>query len=285
MGDPAFFISNRSKCKMGNQQFKFIHNSEIVENLEPIRWRIEGVMEDDTLYNDFGDVASYKTFVALDRCLCVAAGIHYHGHVVKQGTVFYIAGEGQQGIGRRIAAWHTYHGTKAEDMPFFIARTVIDLMNPKAIDEVKRAVDKLAAEYGPLAIVHLDTLSRNFGAGDENATKDMNRAVNNLSSGLGTDIIRGITHHTGHLNKDRARGSIALRAAADHEYRITYNADTGKVLVQCMKMKDAPLAPPMLFTPKEILLKIGDQRCSSCVLELDSKGSEVRTLPEGNEHK
>jgi hypothetical protein len=264
---------------MENQNFQFTHNAHLIKNLKPIQWRIEGIMEDDTLYNDFGDVASFKTFVAIDRGLHVASRKDYHGHRVKQGTVFYIAGEGQQGIGRRIAAWHIHHGTRAEDVPFFVARTVTDLMDPKAIDDVKRAVDKMAAEYGPPAIVHLDTLSRNFGAGDENATKDMNRAINNLCSGLGNDIIKGITHHTGHSNKERARGSIALRAASDHEYRISYRADIGKVLVECRKMKDAPLAPPMLFRPKEILVQIGDQRCSSCVLELDSEGNEARIGP------
>jgi 5S rRNA maturation endonuclease (ribonuclease M5) len=102
-------------------KFKFIHNADILKNLRPIEWRIRDVLVEKSFYYNFGDSGHYKTFVELDRCLCIASGIDYHGHKVKQGPVFYIAGEGQQGIGRRIAAWHAIHGTKAADVPFFIS--------------------------------------------------------------------------------------------------------------------------------------------------------------------
>jgi len=99
---------------------------------------------------------------------------------VKQGTVFYICGEGQQGIGRRIAAWHNAHKTKAADVPFFVSKTPTQLMDLEAIQDVRRAVDSMTKQYGPPAVVHIDTLARNFGEGDENATKDMNKAISNL---------------------------------------------------------------------------------------------------------
>jgi hypothetical protein len=270
--------------KTDRSLFQFVHNAWILENLKPVEWRIHSIMENNSFYYDFGEPGGYKTFVEIDRLLHIASGKDYHGHSVKQGTVFYIAGEGQQGIGRRIAAWHIHHGTKAKDVPLFVAKTPTRLMDLDAVDKVKRAVDAMVTEYGPPAIIHIDTLARNFGDGDENATQDMNRVISNLDEAFGTYVGRGLTHHTGHANKERARGSIALHGAADSAFRIRYMQD-GTVLVECKKMKDAPPAPPMLFRRKEIKLLIGDQHDSSFILELESEGQDVCILPETNRKK
>ena len=258
-------------------RFEFTHNADILTDLRPTEWRIRDVMVDNSLYYNFGDPGHFKTFAELDRDLCIASGISYHGHDVKQGTVFYIAGEGQQGIGRRIAAFHIAHKTRAADVPFFVSRTPTQIMAPAALDDVRRAVDVMAKAYGPPAVVHFDTLARNFGEGDENATKDMNAAISNLDKAFGNDFCRGLTHHTGHGNKDRARGSIALHGAADIAYRVSLT-ESGQVLVECKKMKDAPNAPLMLFNRREILLQIGDEVDGSYVLDLASEGDEALHL-------
>ena len=255
-------------------RFEFIHNSEILTNLKPVQWRVDGIMENNSFYYNFGDAGHFKTFVEIDRLLHIATGMSYHGHKVEQGTVFYIAGEGQQGIGRRLAAWHIHHKTNAKDVPFFVAKTPTQLMDKGATEEVKQAVDYMVSQYGPPAIIHIDTLARNFGEGDENSTKDMNRVIHNIDAVFGNSIGRGLTHHTGHTNKERARGAYALHGAADSAYRIEYRQNK-TVLVTCKKMKDAPFAPAMLFKPVEILLQIGEQHDSSYILELDSEGDEI----------
>jgi hypothetical protein len=255
-------------------KFEFIHNAEILNCLRPIEWRIRDVMVDNTFFYSFGDSGHYKTFVELDRGLCIAAGIDYHGHKVKSGTVFYIAGEGQQGIGRRIAAWHVAHKTRAADIPFFVSRMPTQLMDPAALKEIRKAVDFMRDRYGTPALVLFDTLARNFGDGDESATKDMNRVIGNLDQAFGNDLSRGLIHHTGHMNKERARGSYALHAAADIAYRVSLTTH-GQVLVECPKMKDAAPAPAMLFDRKEIVLQIGDAAEKSFVLELAAEGNDA----------
>ncbi len=257
--------------------FQFIHNAEILADLKPIEWRIRDILTDYSLYYNFGDPGHFKTFIELDRLLCIASGIDYHGHKVKQGTVFYICGEGWQGIGRRIAAWHIAHGTKAPDVPFFVSRTPTQLMDREAIQEVRRAVDSMAKVYGPPAVVHIDTLARNFGEGDENATKDMNAAISNLDRAFGADFCRGLTHHTGHANKDRARGAMALHGAADGAFRISLTA-SGQIVAECKKMKDAPTAPMMVFDRREILLRIGDTEDRSYVMELEAEGDDATAI-------
>jgi len=261
-------------------RFEFIHNAQILEALQPIEWQVEDILVKNALYYDFGDPGSYKTFGALDRLLCIAADIDYHGHRVNQGTVFYIAGEGQQGIGRRIAAWHIAHKTKAADIPFFMAKTPTQLMDGTALKDVRAAVDAMAKEYGPPAVLHIDTLARNFGEGDENATKDMNKVIHNMDSAFGNDFCRGITHHTGHMNKGRARGSIALHGAADEAFRFS-STPSGQILVECKKMKDAPYSLPMLFDLDTILLQIGDQKDRSFALTLAAEGEEAAAASKG----
>jgi hypothetical protein len=258
-------------------RFQFIHNAEIMADLRPIEWRIRDILTDYSLYYNFGDPGHFKTFIELDRLLCIASGIDYHGHKVKQGTVFYIAGEGQQGIGRRIAAWHIAHGTKPEEVPFFVSKTPTQLMELDAIMEVRQAVDMMTQKYGPPAVVHIDTLARNFGEGDENATKDMNTAISNLDRAFGTDFCRGLTHHTGHGNKDRARGSMALHGAADGAFRVSLT-DSGLIAVECKKLKDAPNPPLMVFERREVPLQIGDTEDRSYVLELTAEGDEATAV-------
>jgi|GEM_PF-1579974 len=255
-------------------RFQFIHNSELLSNLKPIEYSIQDILVENSLYYSFGDPGSFKTFVDLDRGLCIAAGIDYHGHKVKQGTVFYIAGEGQQGIGRRIMAWHAQHKTKAAAVPFFLATVPTQLMDPGALDDVRRAVDVMAREYGPPAVLHIDTLARNFGDGDENATADMNRVIQNMDAAFGNDFCRGITHHTGHANKDRARGSMALHGAADAAFRVSLT-EGQQVLVECTKQKDTRGALPMLFDLKTVLLLIGSEKDQSYVLTLAAEGEEA----------
>lgn len=255
-----------------HRRFYFIHNAMI--ELTPAEWMIRGILPKCGIVYDFGDPGSFKTFVALDRLLSIAAGISYHGHPVKQGTVFYIPGEGQQGIGRRITVWLIHHKLKAADVPFFVSSMPTQLMDVNALDEVKQAIDAMSKEYGAPAVVWFDTLSRNFGSGDENATKDVNQIIANLDSTFGNDFLIGISHHTGHTNKDRARGAMALHGAADAAFKISITTDD-KILVECKKMKDAPATPPMMFERQEILLRIGDQDDHSFVLDLVAEGDDV----------
>jgi len=256
------------------RRFTFCHNADVLTNLKPIEYRVQDIIVDNSLYIDYGDPETFKSFIALDRLLCVAADIPYHGHPVKQGTVYYIPGEGQQGLGRRIAGWHAEHKTKARDIPFFVSNKPTQLMDPKALDDVLRAIDAMTKEYGPPAVVHFDTLARNFGEGDENSTADMNRVVQNMDTAFGNDFCRGITHHTGHFNKDRARGSSALHGAVDTAFRVSVT-EAKQVLIECRKMKDARAALPMLFDLKTILLSIGGQNDQSYVLTLAAEGEEA----------
>jgi len=132
------------------------------------------------------------------------------------------------------------------------------LIDNDAFQEVLTAIARIEDEYGVPALIVIDTLARNFGPGDENATADMNSAIG------AADIIRAqwrstvlFVHHSGHTNKDRARGAMALKAAIDAEYRLDKD-DMGVVRFETTKMKDAEFPPPLAFRLRTVELGITD---------------------------
>jgi len=125
------------------------------------------------------------------------------------------------------------------DAPLYIAPAV-------AIPDVGRLAELTAAigrQSDPPVLIVLDTLARCFGGGDENSTQDMSRfvsACDAIRRGYGCTML--VVHHTGHADKNRARGAIALKAALDAEYRV---ANNGNLLLTATKMKDAETPQPV----------------------------------------
>jgi hypothetical protein len=104
----------------------------------------------------------------------------------------------------------------------------------------------------------------------------MNQVIQNIDTAFKNDFCRGLTHHAGHGDKTRARGSIALPAATDGAFRVSVT-ENNQVMVVCQKMKDAAKALPMLFDLKMILLLIGEQNDQSYVLKLAAEGQEAES--------
>ncbi|HYW80506.1 MAG TPA: AAA family ATPase, partial [Thermoguttaceae bacterium] len=69
--------------------------------MRPPEWLLRGVLERDTFALVFGDPGCGKSFLAIDWACRIATGTPWRGHAVQGGPVVYIAGEGQQGFGRR----------------------------------------------------------------------------------------------------------------------------------------------------------------------------------------
>ena len=232
---------------------------------------IDGLVETNSLGLIFGDPASGKSFAALDVGLCVAAGTEFHGREVKQGPVFYIAGEGFNGLTRRIAAWQKHHALSGEQLPFYLSNRAAQLLDKASAAEVTQAI---AGQGEAPALIVVDTLARNFGSGDENSTKDMTAfvaAVDGLRAAFANSTIL-IVHHTGHAEKERARGAMALKGALDFEYRVTKADD--KVCIVNTKMKDAEPPKALFFELESVEL----DDASSAVLvasEPPSKGKKL----------
>ena len=70
--------TNKGESASGGDKskFEFINFKDVISNLKTTEWRIRGVIGDKSSYQDFGYWGHYKSFVAIDRSLCIAAGTH-----------------------------------------------------------------------------------------------------------------------------------------------------------------------------------------------------------------
>ena len=244
---------DQSKATAVDRGFKLVRVSDL-EYREP-EFIIEGLIESQSLAQLFGDSGSGKSFLALDLAACVASGVAFHDHPVRQGAVVYIAGEGHNGLRRRLSAWEKHREVSLNEAPLFISKAAAQFLDLASAQAVEKSVDEVVATVGSPSLIVVDTLARNFGPGDENATKDMSAfvaAIDRLKDRYNCTAI--LVHHTGHSDKDRGRGSAALKAALDAEYRVQKDGDI--ISVTATKMKDAAPPPTMSFRLETVELGI-----------------------------
>ena len=90
----------------------------------------------------------------------------------KQGNIGLVIGEGQGSIFQRCEAWCSAHNLNIEDIPLYVSKQPINIREPELVQAI---IDEFKP-IGNLAIV-IDTLARNFGGGNENAS-DMGQFIN-----------------------------------------------------------------------------------------------------------
>lgn len=241
------------------RQFGFTRLGEMT-SIQPTSWLIKPFLESNSLAVLFGDPAVGKSFMAIDMACSIVTGRPWHGHAVKQGAVFYIAGEGLNNIRKRFRAWELHHGADLSSAPLFISNHSAQLISLEEADSVATAVAQMADAAGVSpALIVIDTLARNMG-GDENSTADMSQFINAIDGALKHrfNACVLVIHHSGVNDKNRARGSIALKAGVDAEYQLT--RDDGRVIrLTGLKMKDAALPEPMAFSFRVIDLGLTDE--------------------------
>jgi hypothetical protein len=217
--------------------------------VKPICWLVHGYFETDALAVLYGPPSKGKSFIALDIACCVATGTDFHDLKVQQGAVFYIAGEGHNGLARRLRAWEQLNGVSLEGVPLYISVGPTDLgsaVNAAGVAETVRALVN-ATGVTPVLII-IDTLARNFG-GDENSATDIGQFVRNVDSHLRREwnATTLIIHHSGKNVERGARGSSALKGAADAEYEVSREDEDRLIRLTPRKMKDAEEPPPLAF--------------------------------------
>jgi hypothetical protein len=208
-----------------------------LDNLPPPKWLIAGHLEEMSIGCGYGSYESFKSFAVLDMALCVATGkLFLDKHPVVKGPVVYVAPEGYTGLRKRIKAWLRYHKQETPTN-FIIMPDSYDMTNTKT---PALLLEIIVQELGEMpALIVFDTLARNFGAGDENSTRDMNTFVNNVTElrNLSQAAVL-IVHHTGKDAQRGARGSVAFNAACDSMIEFVRDKATMSVLVHCHKLKE-----------------------------------------------
>jgi hypothetical protein len=246
--------------------FRFVAVGDL--EYRPPEFLVDGLVETETVGLLFGDPGCGKSFVAVDLCLSIATGSPFHGRKVKRGPVFLIAGEGHNGLTRRFAAWSKSKGVGLDDARLFVSNRSAQFLDAASAASVAEAVHGLASLHGNPALIVIDTLARNFGPGDENSTSDMNAFVNaadDLKAHFpGSAVL--IVHHSGHADKQRARGAMSLKGALDCEYRV--EKSEGVIRLTNTKMKDAEPPKPLAFKLSGV--DLGDGASSAVLVETEA---------------
>jgi hypothetical protein len=217
-------------------------------------WLIKGIIEKNSYGMIFGEPASGKSLLMLDMAFCVAAGIDWSGYATAQGKVVYIAGEGFNGLKRRVTALETKYQQTASGL--FFSQQPAALIDKENVQAVADAIEAICPE--PVLIV-IDTLHRNFGSGDENSSQDFGTFTSNIDTILrksGATVL--VVHHTGHGDKSRGRGSSSIKAALDVEYSVV-KSTSDQVSMKCTKAKDFDEPEEQMFEIETVELDLTDE--------------------------
>lgn len=224
--------------------------------MEPPKWLIKGILEDNSLGVIFGASGHGKSYLVLDMAACIASGRDFHGRKTKQtGAVIYIAGEGHAGLTKRLRAWELYNETSLKTAPLYISHRPAALCDDEFMAHVKAAVEAVGKRQR-VALIIVDTWARNM-AGDENSTVDTTKAIRAVDDLREKYHCTGlIVHHSGQAESERGRGSSALRAALDIEYRVEIKNE--KMTVQNTKMKDGEPPDMLIFNFEQVDIDMVD---------------------------
>jgi hypothetical protein len=262
----------------------YLHTIDELLVLPPTPWLIKDVIQAGSFTVLFGPPGAFKSFVALDMALHVAADQRWCGHDVKGGPVVYVMAEGRGSIQVRI-------GAAIQDRPLLRTPDLLVALEPVSLmglDHVGTLLSKVEGRDKVPSLIVIDTLARCFVGGDENSAQDMGRlvqAIACLQRNTGAAVL--LIHHCGkpnetYRNKPPERGSSALRGAAECMIRVERTKTDRAIVLVNDKMRDAAEFPPLalwmnLVTVVDVVDASG-QPVTSCVVSNVADDADV--LPE-----
>ncbi len=213
-----YCLNNQIKKRVS---FDLIQVNDIMQNMTAPKWVIKDICEEDSVVAIFGQAKSGKSFVTVDMACNIAKGRDWHGHETEQGAVVYLCGEGLRGLQRRLKSWEQLNALSLRDAPLLISTRGARLLDDKDHQLLKDTIDRTQDESGKVRMIVVDTLQRNFGAGNESSTEDMSAFIERIDDLRDTySSCIAIVHHSGHSTNNRARGSSVIQASVDWEYRV-----------------------------------------------------------------
>lgn len=208
-----------------------------IEMIANQQWLIDQVMPADAFGVLYGPSGSYKSFIAMDMSASIASSMNWHGHDVDEsGHVLYIGAEGAAGLHLRKKAWEIRNHKKLTNLA--ILSSAVTINSGDIRDLINLCGDLVEEIDEPIRLIVIDTLARSF-EGEENSATDMGefvKACDYLRETTGASIL--VIHHSGKDADKGARGSSALRAACDFEFKVV---SPGKKMskISCTKAKDS----------------------------------------------
>lgn len=230
----------------------------------PASWIIKGIVPRAGLAVIYGASGSGKTFLTLDMVAAVVRGLPWRDAVSKQGRAVYVVAEGASGFRNRLEAYCEFHGV---DPSQFDIGVIADAPNLLAKDDVRDLIKALIA-FGTVDLIVIDTYARAMAGGNENDAKDVGQAVAHcdiIHRKTGALVV--LVHHSGKDATRGARGSGALRAAADLEIEVTKTNEFRAATIT--KQKDGEDGQEFRFKLAEVVIGEDEdgEAITSCVIE------------------
>ncbi|WP_330927463.1 helicase RepA family protein, partial [Candidatus Sororendozoicomonas aggregata] len=246
--------------------------SNLAKSIKSPDWLVKDWFEKDSMGCLVAPSYSGKSFLALDLSCSVATGKPWQGYKASKGAVVYIAGEGFNGIRRRLRAWEIKNQITLDGCNFMCSDSPYALGKAYGCGELVEDIKERLGDIKPALIV-VDTVARNTAGREENSATDTGvfiETMDKLKRAYGCTIL--LVHHTGHLNQERGRGSSALYAAQDCEYLMKKDGND-VVEIKCTKMKDGDEPKPIKFKIETVGLGIkdsdGDEVTSAVLVKTD----------------
>ena len=204
------------------------------------RWLVADAVPSASTVLMVGATQSYKSFLALDIALSVAAHVDTFGSLPsEEGPVFYAALEGRANIKKaRRKAWRIARGITGTIQNFFVGPAPF-VYDTDQLNEFGEEIKRRCAGRKPTLIV-IDTLSKAMAGLNENDARDAGQFIrfcDALVEGFGCSVLA--IHHTGKDDARGARGSSAFHAGFDTVLEVKAHRATKAVEVWVRKHKDA----------------------------------------------
>lgn len=243
-------------------------------NLPPPTFLIDGTITVNGLSMLWGRSGSLKSFAALDKALCVATGLPWHGRTVKQGRVVYLAAEGASGLASRAMGWMNTRGRDCSEPDFQIIPHSLALATPDDLDAMITALN----DGNPISLIVIDTLSRTFGKGNPNQPADMNTfvdAVERLRIETGAHVM--VIHHAGKAAENGEIGNEGLRNACDTIFFVKRNPNNLELINEAPrgKQKDFDELKPIKLQPVKVAFEQNGTERSTLILNASDEESDT----------
>jgi hypothetical protein len=217
---------------------------EDLGNLPPPKWLVEGLFELNSLVMLVGPPGAFKSFLALDWALSMAAGRKWNSRQVAPCRVLYALGEGKASLLKRLNAWIWHNDLNEEEKAQLNANFRVTFHVPQMSmksDVTTFITDLDVDNYAP-DVLFIDTLARSLVGKDENSQLDAGLWVDGADRLRQRGMAVVALHHTKKNTEFglQYRGSSALRGAMDTELTLHRDPDgqKGCAKLACSKQKD-----------------------------------------------
>lgn len=208
-----------------------------------------------------GASGSGKTFLILEMAMCTALNLDFWGMKVKPGLVLYQAGEGKQGVTKRLDGWMLDRGiSPSDDIPFQMLTRRINLFNDdKDTDDIIAEGRAWSEYYGvPVRMVVIDTFNKAITGANENAGQDMTKVLSRLER-ISVTLDCAVVVPIHKSAEGKMRGHTSLTGDVSNVINVTEleMKDRNQRIIRTVtldKNKDGEKGRPMRFVLRQVVL-------------------------------